>query len=149
MAPSSSKPLLIDARIDTRVKLAALWASTTFCYVYGDYFEHAFAHATQRTHEAIQHGCELTRYIQLLGTSLMLAVPSMMVALSVLLNARVSRRLNLIVGMIFTLIMLAIAVQGGWIFYRVFALLEVALTCSIVWLAWRWPRVTASSDSVD
>jgi len=30
---------LEDARVNTKTTLAALWASTTFCYIYGDYFE--------------------------------------------------------------------------------------------------------------
>ena len=29
---------LEEYRAPTKVKLAALWASTMFCYVYGDYF---------------------------------------------------------------------------------------------------------------
>lgn len=30
---------LQDFKIDVKFKLSALWASVTFCYLYGDYFE--------------------------------------------------------------------------------------------------------------
>lgn len=33
------KTALEDTRISARLKLAALWTSVMFCYVYGDYFE--------------------------------------------------------------------------------------------------------------
>ena len=142
MPPLSSKPALIDAHIDTKVRLAALWASTTFCYLYGDYFELYVPGKLASMLNGVMGPLGRVSEGVLLGTSLMLALPSAMVALSVMLSAQVCRWLNLIVGVVFTSIMLAIALQGGWIFYRFFALLEVALTGSVVWLAWRWPRVT-------
>lgn len=33
------KSTLEDITVHTRIKLSALWASVTLCYLYGDYFE--------------------------------------------------------------------------------------------------------------
>ncbi len=33
-----NKAALEDFQVPTRIKISALWASTMFCYVYGDYF---------------------------------------------------------------------------------------------------------------
>ena len=31
--------MLENPKVNIKIKLAALWASVTFCYLYGDYFE--------------------------------------------------------------------------------------------------------------
>ena len=31
--------MLENQKVNIKIKLAALWASVTFCYLYGDYFE--------------------------------------------------------------------------------------------------------------
>ena len=31
--------MLENPKINIKIKLASLWASATFCYLYGDYFE--------------------------------------------------------------------------------------------------------------
>ena len=38
LSPSKSAGLQ-DSKVDGKVKLAALWAATMFCDIYGDYFE--------------------------------------------------------------------------------------------------------------
>jgi hypothetical protein len=143
-----SRSSLVDGYVDTKIKLAALWASTTFCYVYGDYFELYVPGKLDSMLRGLMPPLGRVSEGVLLGTSLMLAIPCLMVALSVLLKAPIGRWLNIIFGVIFTLIMLAIAVQGGWVFYRFFALIEIALTSSVVWLAWSWPRVTEAGHHV-
>lgn len=125
--------------VNVRIKLALLWAATMFCYLYGDYFELyvpgklqemiggrlAFGPATQGT---------------LVGTSLLLIVPGLMVVLSTLLPPRVCRIANLVLGPVYAAIML-VAIRGAWHFYQLFGVVEILLTLSIAWHAWRWPRV--------
>ena len=36
--PTNTKTNLENANVNVRVKLAALWASVMFCYIYADYF---------------------------------------------------------------------------------------------------------------
>ena len=33
------KDMLENPKVNIKIKLASLWASATFCYLYGDYFE--------------------------------------------------------------------------------------------------------------
>jgi hypothetical protein len=75
----------------------------------------------------------------LLGTSVMMAVPSVMVFLSLVMKPRINRWANIIFGAIYTLIMLLV-IQGTWTFYRFFGIVEILLTSTIVWQAWKWPR---------
>jgi hypothetical protein len=70
----------------------------------------------------------------------MLALPSLMILLSVILKATFSRWLNVIVGIIYTAIQLAVVAKSGWGFYIALGILEAALTALVVWTAWTWPR---------
>jgi uncharacterized membrane protein len=80
----------------------------------------------------------------LLGTAAMLALPSLMIFLSVALGASLTRWLNIVVGVIYTAIQLAVISGSGWNFYIVMGLLETVLTALIVWTAWSWPRSSAT-----
>ena len=74
----------------------------------------------------------------LVGTSVMLAIPGLMVFLSLVLRANLSRWLNIIFGTLYTIIIL-ITMLGAWAFYIFYGIVEVTLTALIVWYAWEWP----------
>jgi len=79
--------------------------------------------------------------VKLFAASALLAVPALMVCLSVILKTKINRRLNLIAGVLFTAIMLLIAVTSisEWrAFYVFYAIVESILTSIIIWYAWKW-----------
>ncbi len=126
--------------IDVRIKLAALWASVTFCYLYGDYFE---LYTPEKVEGLINGANILDSPTKLLIASIVLAIPSLMVALSVLLSRTLNRLLNLVFGFIFTLMMLFIGFNSmteWYAFYVFLAFLESALTLCILWHAWNWKK---------
>ena len=134
---------LEDVKIPVKVKLAALWTSVMFCYVYGDYFELYIPGKLQGMLQGQMAPLGPVTQGVLVGTSILLAVPSLMIFLSIALPPTFSRWLNIVAGLFYTGIMLLIAIGGGWAFYVLFAAIEVVLTLLIVWSAWRWPRKTA------
>jgi len=77
----------------------------------------------------------------LLGAGVLLLVPALMVALSVVLPPRASRLLNLATGGFYTVLMAVIGLRVDWRFYQLYALAEVVLTGAVVWTAWRWRPV--------
>ena len=135
---SQSRASLDPATINVRVKLALLWAATMFCYVYGDYFE---LYVPGKLQEMIGGQLAFGPATQgaLVGTSILLIVPALMVAFSVLLPPLACRVANIAFGVFYALVM-ALAVQGAWYFYKLFGAVEIVLTLSIAWQAWRWPR---------
>jgi len=80
----------------------------------------------------------------LFGTAILMIVPSLMIFLSIALRATLCRWLNIVFGIVYSMIMLLIAISDGWLFYRFLAVVEVLLTSLIFWYAWRWPRQVAS-----
>lgn len=135
---------LEDVKVPVKIKLAALWASVMFCYIYGDYFELYIPGKLQGMLQGQMGPLGAVTQGVLVGTSIMMAVPSLMVFLSIALHPAMSRWLNIAAGLFYAGIMLLIAINGGWAFYVFFATVEVVLTLLIVWNAWRWPRQPVS-----
>jgi hypothetical protein len=129
---------LEDGRIDVKIKLAALWASVMFCYIYADYFGLYVPGALQKMLDGKMGPLGPTTQGILLGTSVMMAIPSLMIFLSVALKPNLNRWLNIIFGVLFTLIILITMWQ--WMFYIFFGIIEITLTGLVVWYAWKWPR---------
>lgn len=130
-----------DLKINIKIKLSALWASVTFFYIYGDYFE---LYVPNKVQGIINGNSMLDNPVKLFAASVLLAVPALMVGLSVILKTKINRGLNLIVGFVFTAIMLLIAVTSisEWrAFYVFYAIVESILTSIIVWYAWKWTKI--------
>lgn len=138
MASSRNAPL-DDPKVNVKLKLAALWASLMFCYVYGDYFGLYVPGKLAGMLAGRMDPLGAVTQGVLLGTSAMMAVPALMVCLSLLLRPVPSRWANVALGLVYAAIML-MTMPGAWTFYLIFGVIEVALSLAIVWTAWRWPR---------
>jgi hypothetical protein len=133
---------LEDIKMNVKIKISALWASVMFCYVYADYFGLYVPGALQKMLEGKMGPLGPTTQLVLLGTSLMMAIPSVMIFLSVALNANPNRWLNIVFGVIYTAIIMI--TMWDWAFYIFFGIVEVVLTGLIVWYAWNWPKNKAA-----
>jgi hypothetical protein len=67
-----------------------------------------------------------------------MAIPSLMVFLSLALKPGLSRWLNIVFGALYTAIIMI--TMWDWMFYRFFGVIEITLTALVVGYAWRWPR---------
>ena len=124
---------LDDVKIHVKIKISALWTSVMFCYIYADYFGLYVPGALQRMLQGKMGPFGPTTQGVLLGTSIMLAIPSVMIFLSVALSSRLNRWLDIIFGSVYTLIILI--TMWDWAFYIFFGIIEVILTGFVVWYA--------------
>ena len=129
---------LADAPVHVRLKLSALWASVMFCYVYGDFFG-LFKPGKLSSMIAGQTPIGPTTQGVLVAFAIVMAIPSVMVFLSLVLRPNLARWANVIFGVLYTVIMV-ITMPGEWGFYVLLGCIEVALTLAIIWYAWTWPR---------
>ena len=132
--------MLEDQKINVKFKLLALWTSVMFCYIYGDYFE---LYVPQKVEGLISGANMLASPTNLFLASVLLAIPALMICLSILLKPAINRWLNIIFGILFTSIMILIAISSisAWYTFYVFlAILESLITLLIVWYAWKWPK---------
>lgn len=132
--------MLENPKVNIKIKLAALWASVTFCYLYGDYFE---LYTPGKVNSLISGKNVLDSPIKLLIASIILAISSIMVGISIILKPKINRFLNIVFGTLFTLMMLLIGLNSmteWYSFYAFLAFLESIITALIVWYAWKWPK---------
>jgi hypothetical protein len=135
--------MLENPKVNIKIKLSALWTAATFCYLYGDYFE---LYTPDKVESLISGENVLRSPMILFIASVVMAIPPLMIALSVLLKPTINRWFNIIFGMLFTLLMVLIAIGSltPWhTFYVFLAILEAILTFMIVWNAWKWPEKIA------
>lgn len=132
--------MLENPKINIKIKLAALWASVTFCYLYGDYFE---LYTPGKIDSLLTGKNILDSPTKVLIASMILAISSIMVAASILLKPKINRILNIIFGLFFTLMMVFIGINSmteWYSFYVFLAFVESVLTFLIVWYAFKWPK---------
>ncbi|MBK8504656.1 MAG: hypothetical protein IPL46_22075 [Saprospiraceae bacterium] len=129
-----------DFDINIKIKLASLWTSVTFCYLYGDYFE---LYTPEKVDSLITGENVLNSPVFLFVASFIMAIPPLMIVFSIMLKPTINKWLNIVFGTIFTLMMVLIAVGSltPWYgFYVFLAILESILTATIVWNASKWPK---------
>src|SRR5438552_7076652 len=136
--------VLDDTKIPVRMKLSSLWVSVVLCYVYGDYFELYVPGKLREMLEGRIGPLGPATQGVLVVTALLMAIPSVMVFLSVALRPNVSRLANIALGAVYSVIMILVAIPSRWKFYQFLGVVEIALTLLIVWYAWTWPRRDAS-----
>ncbi len=130
---------LSEYEVNIKIKLSVIWASVMSLYIYCDYFELY----TPEKLESMINGTTLFGSGDqgaLLGLSSIMLVTSLMICLSILLPATINRVLNILVGLIMTLMLGYLTTVAGWYFYKMYAAVEAILTLLIVWLAWTWPK---------
>ena len=136
---------LEEYRPPTEVKLAALWASTMFCYIYCDYFGLYIVGTVDEMNRGILGPLGPATPVGLVSVSVLMAVPSLMIALSLLLPATVSKWANIGLGLFYTGIE-ALTVPGSPPFYILLGGIEMILTLTIAVVALRWPKASETSD---
>jgi Family of unknown function (DUF6326) len=137
---------LKDFQINVKIKLSALWVSLMFCYVYGDYFQFFVPGHI----EGLMNGkAILDTPVKLLAAAILMAIPSLMVFLSLALKPKINRLLNFIFGVIYTLVMMLvtfISISSWNLFYTFFGIVEIIITVFIVWQALNWTRQENPSE---
>ena len=132
--------MLENPKINIKIKLAALWTSALFCYIYGDYFQ---LYTPDKVNSLISGDNTLDSPVTLLIASIVMEIPSVMIAGSILLKPGLNRILNIVFGTLFTIMMVAIGIYSThewYLFYVFLAFLESIITALIVWHAWKWPK---------
>jgi Family of unknown function (DUF6326) len=136
---AQSRRTLDAAPVPVRLKLSALWASVMFLYVYVDIFNFFKPGTVEDILQGRVWEFDISQGWALGGMALM-AIPSLMVALSLTLPARVARSTNIVVAALYVPVSLFNVVDETWVFYYLGAAVETALLLMIMRSSWRWPR---------
>jgi hypothetical protein len=138
-------PKLERSNVNVRIKLSALWTSMLFVFAYVDLFS-LYRPDFRADLEAGEVGGFTVDQAFLLGTTAYVVIPSLMVFLSLILRARVSRTANIALGVVYALTIIAGAF-GEWSYYILGSAIEVMQLAAIVYYAWTWPRGARGIES--
>ncbi len=130
---------LEEIKVSLKLKLAMLWTSFMFLYIYVDYF-HLYMPGSI---EGILAGKVFTFDISsafLLTAMIGVAIPVLMIFLSVSLPAKANRWTNIIVATVYIPYMLFNLAGVAWVHMYLAAAVEVALLLLIIGYAWKWPK---------
>jgi Family of unknown function (DUF6326) len=118
----------IFVTVDRKILLSSLWIFAMFNFAYADIM-------------TIFHtGAEQLDPGLLFGAAILMETAIAMTLLSRVLTYRVNRWANIIIGALNTLAVI-LSLFVGWppaLFYAFFAIIEIACTLFIIWLAWTW-----------
>ena len=137
--------LLEAPPVPVQAKLAAAWTSFMFLYVYVDILNFYKPGVV----DSILNGFVWRFEVSSALLTVMLAsvaIPAVMVMLSVTLPARVSRPVNLVVASLYIPYSVFNAAGATWewtFFYGLSIGIEVLLLAFILRSAWTWPRIPA------
>ncbi|MEV4077099.1 DUF6326 family protein [Nonomuraea fuscirosea] len=137
--------LLDNPPVTVQAKCAAAWTSFMFLYIYVDYF-HLYKPGViddLRAGVVFEFDISPTLLTMMLAS---VAIPALMVMLSMTLPARVNRATNLVVASLYIPYSVFNAVGESWNWAPFYALsigIEVLLLALIVRSAWTWPRTPA------
>ena len=135
--------ILEDVKVNIRVKLSALWITLMLFYIYADILGFYTPGNIESVVSGEIGGVQISEGF-LFVMAIWMAIPSVMVFLSLTLKANVNRWVNILVGIVSIFALGATFFAGEFSTRYTFqAILEGVLMVSIIWRAWTWPRLEA------
>lgn len=128
-----------DTKINVKLKLAALWASFMFLYIYVDYFHLYMPDSIKDILIGKMFVFDITQVALLIGLA-SVTIPALMIFLSVALSAQVNRWINMVVAALYIPYTLFNLAGEAWIHMMFGAVVEVALLFLIISYSWKWPQ---------
>jgi hypothetical protein len=141
MITKQTVSILEDRKVNMKVKLALFWVALMFFYIYNDLLSLFQPGHVADLVEGQLAGVQFTQTL-LFASAVLMAFPSFMVLLSLILKAGVNRWVNIIVAILHIFVLIGTQFVGEgetWFFYRFYELLEALFLALIIWSAWKWP----------
>ena len=129
-----------------QAKLAAAWTSLMFFVIYIDYFHLYQPGEIDLIRGGVIYDFDISATLMSVFF-VIIAIPAVMILLSMTLPARVNRVTNLVVASLYIPLSMFNAVGESWewaSFYGLSIGIEVLILAFILRSAWTWPRRTAS-----
>ena len=145
MRTPRSHTALENLRMPVQAKLAAAWTSFMFLYIYVDYFHLYKPGVIDDILAGVVFEFDISQTL-LTAFLTLVAIPILMVMLSMMLPARANRTINLVVASLYVPVSMFNLVGESWTyFYGLSIGLEVLLLAFILRSAWTWPRMSSAS----
>lgn len=137
--------VLVDSKLDIKFLLSGLWVALVLLYLYCDFFSLYKQGALQMMMDGFMGPFPVSQG-SLFSGSLLMIIPACMVFFSLCVPARANRWLNIVTGLVYTVVGIGNIIGESMIFYIVFVIFEWAITLSIVALSVKWPQRRAENS---
>jgi hypothetical protein len=128
-----------DTKLSTRIILIGLWATLMLLYIYCDIFTFFRPNHINEIIEGFM-GPFPVNQISLLVAGLLMALPALMIVANLFLKLPVIKLLNIIAGIVYTLVNIGNIIGEKWAYYIVYAVIEILITVLIIIKSIKWPR---------
>ena len=128
-----------DIKVSLKLKLAALWASFMFFYIYVDYFHLYMPGKIEEILAGKMYVFDITQVALLAGLTTII-IPTLMISLSAALPDKANRWTNIIVAVLYIPLALYNLAGEQWAHMVFGAAVQVILLCFIIRYAWKWPK---------
>jgi hypothetical protein len=143
IADNNTARVLDDVKINVKLKLSAIWVTLMLFYIYADILGFYTPGTIENVVSGEIGGVQITEGF-LLVMAIWMAVPSVMVFLSLALKAKVNRWVNIVAAIVSMLVLGATFFAGEFsVRYTFQAVVEGVLMLLILWYAWKWPTKDA------
>ena len=128
-------------KVNIKIKLAALWIVVMFFFLYADILSIFHPGTIDEILSGLIVGIPIDQ-VSMLSAAILMAIPSIMVFLSLTLNAKANRWTNIVVGIAYTFLGVSEIIEqtaDPWAYRVLMPLLRVVFSGLVVWFAWKWP----------
>jgi hypothetical protein len=144
---TAERTALADRQIPVQAKLAAAWTSLMFLVIYIDYFHLYQPDAIDEIRGGVIFVFDITGTLMSIFF-VIIAVPALMILLSMTLPARINRITNIVVAALYIpcVVFNAAGATLDYAFYYGLTIgVEVLILAFILRAAWAWPRAASPS----
>lgn len=138
---------LTDYKINIKIKLAFLWTTLMFLYIYADFFRLMTPGKLEKMMK-LQTPMGPTSPGILVIFSIILIIPALMIFLSIFLKPQINKWLNIVIAFIYagiSILIIVSSIGNEWqTFFIIFNFVEIAVFVIIIFQAWKWPRAEDS-----
>lgn len=135
----ATKSSFVEFKSNPRLSAVSLWIALMVLYLYCDFLTF-FRPGTIQAILGGKMGFLDVSPASLFSAALLMAIPTLMIPLSALLSARLSRILNLAASAVYLLVNLGNLLGETWSYYWLFGLLEISAVVALFFTALRWPK---------
>lgn len=135
-----------DAKVNVKIKLAALWTALMFLYIYADIKSFFQTGIIEQIIAGEVAGILITPTL-LWTTAILMSIPGIMVFLSLILKPQANRWTNIIVSILHIVLAIMIMLMpGSWAYSYIYYIGQIVWLLLIIRYAWKWPSHEGSSQ---
>jgi len=133
------KKQLVDSKVSVKMKLIGLWTALMVLYIYADIFSFYRPGYMNKVAAGVM-GSLAVNQMTLVSSSLLMAIPVLVMVFNLFLKAKAARWINIVAGILYTMVGIGNLIGETWVYYLIYGVIEILITIFITIIAMKWPE---------